>query len=255
MERTCALVTGASSGIGEEYCRELASRCDRIIAVARRGDRLEQLAQALQGQCEVVPVVADLGTVEGVARTIEALRQQGPVSYLVNNAGFSTLGPFARSDIEDELAMIRVHVDASVQLCRAALPFMLEAGQGFVINVASIGGLLPMRNTAVYGACKAFLNSFSASLQEEVAGKGILVQCLCPGFTHTEIHHTEHFAGFDKTRFPEEMWMTVEEVVAISLQALDTPDLPQVPLVPGEMNVGVVRNALQQQVDSIRSIQ
>lgn len=251
MERTCALVTGASSGIGEEYCRELASRCDRIIAVARRGDRLQQLARALADRCEVVPVVADLGTVEGVARSIEALRQQGPVTYLVNNAGFSTLGPFAGSDIESEMAMIRVHVDASVQLCRAALPFMLEDGNGYVINVASIGGLLPMRNTAVYGACKAFLNSFSASLQEEVAGKGVRVQCLCPGFTHTGIHHTEHFSGFDKSRFPEEMWMTVEEVVAISLQALDTPDRPQLPLVPGAMNVEIVRKALQQQLDSI----
>ncbi|WP_116364795.1 SDR family NAD(P)-dependent oxidoreductase [Parahaliea mediterranea] len=249
MDNNCALVTGASSGIGEQYCRVLANRCDRIIAVARRAERLQALAGELADQCEIVPVVADLASVEGVARTIEALRQKGPVNYLINNAGFSTLGPFASVAIEDEMAMIRVHVDASVQLCRAALPFMQEAGQGNVINVASIGGLLPMRNTAVYGACKAFLASFSRSLQEEVAGQGIRVQCLCPGFTHTEIHHTEHFAGFDKSRFPEDMWMTVEEVVDISLDRLDGGE---VVVVPGEMNVNLVRSALAQQLDSVK---
>lgn len=249
MGKTVALVTGASSGIGEQYCRALAARCDRIVAVARRGERLQALADDLAGQVDVVPVVADLTTVEGVARTLEALRQRGPVRYLVNNAGFSTLGPVARSDIARELDMVRLHIDACVSLCRGALPFMLEAGAGYIVNVASIGAFVPMRSTAVYGACKAFLASYSQSLQEEVAAAGIAVQCLCPGLTHTGIHHTEDFAGFDKSRFPGAMWMDVPAVVDASLAALDSG---RVLVVPGEHNVQLVREGLQRQLDSIQ---
>lgn len=248
-ETTTALVTGASSGIGEQFCRALAGRCDRIIAVARRGERLEALAAELAGETEVVPVVADLATVEGVTRAMEALRQRGPVHYLVNNAGFSTLGPFAESSIDRELAMVRVHIDASVSLCRAALPFMIEAGGGCIINVASIGAFLPMRSTAGYGACKAFLASFSSSLQEEVAGRGVRVQCLCPGFTRTEIHDTDDFAGFDKQKIPEALWMQADEVVAASLAALGEE---RVLVIPGEGNVGLVRDALERQLNSVQ---
>lgn len=248
-ETRVALVTGASSGIGEQFCRELAGRCDRIIAVARRGERLHALAGELAGQVEIVPVEADLATVEGVARTIEALRQRGPVRYLVNNAGFSTLGPVARSDIDRELQMVRVHVDACMSLCRAALPFMLEAGEGYIVNVASVGAFVPMRSTAVYGACKAFMASYSTSLQEEVASGGVRVQCLCPGFTHTGIHHTADFAGFDKERVPAGLWMDVKPVVAASLAALDSGE---VLLVPGAHNVQMVREGLQRRLDSIQ---
>ena len=96
--KSTALVTGASAGLGVDFCRQLAERCDVIIAVARRRERLEQLAEELSGRAEVHPVEADLTTVEGVARTMEALRQQGPVDYLVNNAGFGTFGAFPDVD-------------------------------------------------------------------------------------------------------------------------------------------------------------
>src|SRR5690554_2950959 len=98
-----ALVTGASAGIGEAFCRQLAPRCEKIIAVARRPERLAALARELAAETELVAVAADLTTVEGVTRVLEALRQQGPVDTLVNNAGFSTFGPFADSDIDREL--------------------------------------------------------------------------------------------------------------------------------------------------------
>jgi uncharacterized protein len=249
MSKTVALVTGASSGIGEEFCRVLAGRCERIIAVARRAERLQALAEELAPEVDVVPVVADLTTLEGVTRTMEALRQRGPVQYLVNNAGFSTYGPFAASQIDRELQMVRLHVDASISLCRAALPFMVEAGSGYIVNVASLGAFLGMPRTAVYGACKAFLSSFSQSLQVEVAKQGVRVQCLCPGFTRTEIHDTPDFAGFDKGRIPRELWMDSRAVVEASLAALERDS---VLVVPGATNQAMAREGLQQQMELIQ---
>ncbi|PLW82999.1 NAD(P)-dependent oxidoreductase [Kineobactrum sediminis] len=243
-----ALVTGASSGLGAEYCRQLAGRCETIIAVARRGDRLQALAEELAGRVKLEPVVADLATVEGVTRTVEALRQKGPVDILVNNAGFSTFGDFGRSELEPELQMIRLHIDATLELTRAAVPFMRERGGGHIINVASIGAFLTMKDTSVYGASKAFLPQFSLSLQHEVAADHITVQCLCPGLTRTEIHDTPYFKGFDKTRMPEELWMEAAPVVAASLEALDTG---KVIVVPGAVNRQMARDSLQQLLQSL----
>ncbi|MDP4652431.1 MAG: SDR family NAD(P)-dependent oxidoreductase [Haliea sp.] len=240
-----ALVTGASSGLGAAYCRQLANQCKTIIAVGRRADRLEALRLELEGETCVYPVVADLTTVEGVTRSVEALRQQGPVSILVNNAGFSTLGDFADSALDVELQMVRLHIDAPLELVRAALPFMREQGAGSIINVSSVGAYLDMQKTAVYGGCKAFLLTFSKALQAEEAGHGIRVQCICPGLTRTEIHDNPHFAGFDKSRFPAGMWMEADEVVTESLSALRGTE---VAVIPGRINRDLVRKSLQQQL-------
>jgi uncharacterized protein len=249
-DKPIALVTGASSGLGEEYLRQLAPRCRRIIAVARRGDRLEALAAELAGVVPVEPLVADLATVEGQVRVVEALRQRGPVQLLVNNAGFGTFGPFAACDLDQELAMVRVHQDATLRLTRAALPFMREAGGGQLINVASIGAFLPMPSTAVYGATKAFLSAFSVSLQAEVRRDGIRVQALCPGLTRTEIHSRDSFAGFDASRLPPELWMEVDAVVAESLAALDG-DSDDVVVVTGPQNRAMVSGALRDLAGSV----
>lgn len=247
--RHTALVTGASAGLGEEFCRQLAGRCDTIIAVARRADRLQALQAELAGSTRLVPIVADLATVEGVTRTVEALRQQGPPDILVNNAGFSTLGDFGRSVLEDELQVVRLQIDATLELVRAAVPFMREHGGGQIINVASIGAFLNMKHTAVYGACKAFMVSFSQALQAEVAADSIRVQCLCPGLTRTEIHDTRYFEGFDKSRMPAELWMEAAPVVAASLEALAQD---QVVVVPGAVNIEMVRGGLQRQLESLQ---
>ncbi|MEZ5556763.1 SDR family NAD(P)-dependent oxidoreductase [Haliea sp.] len=244
-----ALVTGATSGLGAEYCRQLARQCKTIIAVGRRGDHLQALGAELDGLTRIHPVVADLSTVEGVTRTVEALRQQGPVDLLINNAGFSTLGDFADSTLEVELQMVRLQIDAPLELARAALPFMREQGRGQIINVASVGAFVELQKTAVYGACKAFLLAFSRSLQAEVAGQGIRVQCLCPGLTRTEIHDTPHFSGFDKGRFPESMWMEVDAVVAESLTALAGDE---VVVIPGQVNRDIVRGAVQRQLQALQ---
>ena len=244
-----ALVTGASAGLGEEFCRQLAERCDVIIAVARRGERLAALASELAALTEVHCLEADLGTIEGVASAMEAIRQKGPVDYLVNNAGFSTYGHFAKLPVEEQRGMINLHIDAAITLCRAAIPFMHELGGGSIINVSSLATFLPSKGLAAYGASKAFLNYFSQALQAEVATSGIEVQALCPGYIRTEFHDAMSGSGFDKSRIPDEMWMTAEEVVSASLAALGGP---QVIVVPGQGNRDLAIMGLQQQLSVLQ---
>jgi short-subunit dehydrogenase len=246
--KVTALVTGASAGLGVEFCRQLAPHSDVILAVARRRERLAALADELAGSVEVRCLEADLGTVEGVAATMEAIRQQGPVNYLVNNAGFSTFGNFEQQSIASQRAMVSLHIDASITLSRAVIPFMRELGGGTIINVSSLGSLVPGKGMAVYGATKAFLNYYSLSLQEELAGTGIEVQALCPGFTRTEIHDAMETQGFDRNRIPEPMWMTAKAVVAASLAALGSG---KVLVVPGTDNQGFARLGLQLQLDAL----
>ena len=246
--KTTALVTGASSGLGAEFCRQLAGRCEVIIAIARREDRLNDLANELAGKAEVHIIAADLATVEGLTRAVEALRQKGPVDFLVNNAGFGTFGAMDKVELAQQMDMIRLHVDATVELSRAAIPFMRELGGGYIINVASVGAFLPMKDTVVYGASKAFVTSFSRSLHDEVRAAGIRVQCLCPGFTRTEMHGTDTFSGFDTERTPAELWMESDAVVAASLTALAEE---RVIVVPGEVNENIVRGAIAGQLNSI----
>ena len=144
--------------------------------------------------------------------------------------------------------MVNLHIDASITLCRAVIPFMRERGRGVVINVSSLGSFVPGKGMAVYGATKAFLNYYSLALQAELVGTGIEVQALCPGFTRTEFHDPMAENGFDRTRVPEQMWMAADTVVAASLAALGSE---QVLVVPGEDNPGFARMGLQQQLDAL----
>lgn len=248
-QKVTALVTGASSGLGAEFCRQLAARCDVIIAVARRRERLLALAEELAGTVEVHCLEADLESIEGVARTMEAIRQQGPVTILVNNAGFGALGNFDSLPIEGQRSMINLHIDTSVTLCRAAIPFMREAGGGTIVNVSSLAAFVSGEGMAVYGASKVFLNYYSQALQVELAASGIEVQALCPGFTHTEFHDSMTKESFDRGRIPEQMWMSAEAVVAASLDALGSG---RVLVVPSERNQNIARLGLQQQLDSVQ---
>ena len=240
-----ALVTGASAGLGAEFCRQLAQCCDVIIAVARRPDRLRQLRAVVSDRAELHTVAADLTSIEGVARTMEALRQLGPVDYLVNNAGFSTYGHFSDVGVEGQRDMVGLHIDATITLCRAAIPFMRERGRGHIINVSSLGAFLPGKGLAVYGASKAFLNYFSLALQDELTGTGIEVQALCPGYTHTEFHIEIERAGFKKDQIPPAMWMEADAVVAASLGALGSG---RVLVVPGDGNAEFSRSGCQRQL-------
>ena len=242
-----AMVTGASSGLGTEFVRQLADRCEVIIAVARRADRLQSLAEELDPRCEVHCIGADLTTIEGLTRTLEALRQQGPVDYLINNAGFAPFGQFTQAPLDGQREMLSLHCDAVITLCRAAIPFMQERGGGAIVNVSSLGALLPGKGIAVYGASKAFLNYFSQALQAEVAKLDISVQALCPGYVRTEFHDVMVTEGFDRERIPQDMWMEAAQVVQASLEALGNG---QVIVVPGECNQALARAALDAQLAS-----
>jgi uncharacterized protein len=228
-----ALITGASSGIGAVYARALAREGYALILVARREARLQALAEEL-AQRYHVPVevlVADLADPAGVAVVEARIAATGDgadtaLAFLVNNAGFGIQGAFAESDIARHEAMIRVHVDATVRLTRAALPGMLARDCGAIVNVASLAAFFPITGSVTYGATKAYLTSFTEALHQELAGTGVRVQALCPGFTRTEFQST---GQIDEERIPNFAWMSAEAVVKQSLRDLDNGQVISVP--------------------------
>jgi short-subunit dehydrogenase len=230
-----ALITGASSGIGAAFARQLAAEGYHLILVARRQERLAALADELQGQhCTIAEVlVADLASSTDVKRVEQRIAELEDLELLVNNAGFGASGHFAQVDLTRQLDMIHVHIIASVCLTRAALPKMVARCRGAIINVSSVAGFVPMPGSATYSATKAYLNFFSEALQAELKGSGVRVQALCPGFTHTGFHDTTDHEGFDKSQVPAPLWMSAEEVVRQSLTALGRN---QVIYVPGLKN-------------------
>jgi uncharacterized protein len=179
-----ALVTGASSGIGEVFARELAARGANLLVTARSRDKLEVLAAELAKahDVEVHVVAADLGEPSGVERLCREADELGiPVDHLVNNAGFGAVGAFAGADPAVQTDMVRLNCEALMRVTRHFLPPMLARGRGGVIHVASTAAYQPMPYMATYGATKAFVLSFSLALSEEVAGRGVSVMALCPG--------------------------------------------------------------------------
>ncbi len=187
--RPLALVTGASGGIGEELARLAARDGHDLVLVARRAERLEELAAELRRDgAEVEVVAADLESDAGQAAVEARLAEPGgrrPVDVLVNNAGFGTVGRFVDLPVEGELAQIALNVSALVRLTRAVLPRLVVAGRGGVLNVASLASFEPGPGMATYSATKAFVLSFTEAVREEVVGSGVRVCALCPGFTHT----------------------------------------------------------------------
>lgn len=232
MAWTRALVTGASSGIGDVFARKLAARGTELVVVARRRDRLDTLAFDVPVGCEVLD--ADLATDEGVER-VEQRLAAGDVDLLVNNAGFGTSGALAEVDAASIADEIRVNCLALVRLSKAAIGPMVERGHGAILNVASVAGFQPAPKMATYAATKAFVLSFSESLAEEVHGSGITVQALCPGLTRTEF---QDVASYENTSAPGWMWQSAEEVVDTSLAALDKGRVVVVPGVHNRVAMG-----------------
>lgn len=214
-----ALVTGASTGIGAAFAETLASRGTDLVVVARDEARLEGLAAKLGRDhgVDVRVLPADLVDPAGLRRVEEAVDGDERLDLLVNNAGFGTIGDFAALDPEGEEREIRLNVIALVRLARAALPGMLRRRRGAIVNVSSMAAFQPAPYNATYGATKAYVNSFTEALAEEVRGSGVRVQVLCPGFTRTEFQER---AGIDATNVPALAWMEPSEVVAASLDGL-----------------------------------
>jgi short-subunit dehydrogenase len=205
-----ALVTGASSGIGEAFAALLAARGTDLVLVARRDDLLDRLARTLSERHRVAVRVlpADLTDPAQLERVEERLRRE-PVDLLVNNAGYGAFGAFAEIPLADQLRQIDLNVRAVVRLAHAALPGMLERGRGGVLNVASMSGFTPSPGSATYAATKAYVTSFSESLHAEVRGKGVHVTALCPGFTRT-----------DESAGPNLIWLRRADVARAGLDAV-----------------------------------
>lgn len=215
-----ALVTGASAGIGREFCRQLAGRGYDLLVVARDAERLQALAGELGSEyrvnVEVLP--ADLTRDEEVDRIVARIRGLDGLTLLVNNAGFGTLGSLAAAPPEQQEAMIRLHVLTPMRLTQAALPGFLERRRGAMVNVSSVASFIYSPGNVNYCATKAYLTTFSEGLGAELAGTGVQVQALCPGFTRTEFHQRIGPAAGDH---PGWMWLTADAVVRASLAQLD----------------------------------
>jgi short-subunit dehydrogenase len=227
-----ALITGASSGIGEAFARNLAREGYDLILVARRKERLQALAEEIRRETasrsetpsHVEVWAADLNDpieLESVEQRIAALEN---LDLLVNNAGFGLTGRFAEKDIRVLVDMVQVHVVATMRLVRAALPGMIRRGRGGVINVSSISALLPVGGNTVYGATKAYLNFFTESLALELKDTGVRVQALCPGFTVSEFHDR-----IGRPTLPRIFWMSPEQVVEEALRGLRENQLYVIP--------------------------
>lgn len=179
-----ALVTGASSGLGEEFARELARRHANLVLTARSREKLEQLAADLArvNGVTVQVIVQDLAEPDGALVLARTLKERGLlIDHLINNAGFGTAGRFETMDVEREARMVRVNCEAVVVLSRALLRGMLDRKRGGILNVASTAGHQPTPFMTTYGATKAFVLSFTLALSEELRGTGVRALALCPG--------------------------------------------------------------------------
>jgi short-subunit dehydrogenase len=209
-----ALVTGASSGIGEQFARQLAERGHDLVLVARRADRLEALAAELPTEVKVV--TCDLGS--EAASLPDRVRELGvEVELLVNNAGFGTHGRVWEIDEGRDAEMVRVNCEAVVVLTRAFLPAMVERGRGGVIVVASTAGMQPLPYEAVYSASKAFALHFTEALHTELRGTGVKCLAVNPGPVRTE---WQEIAGIEEEQIPPGM-IDAEQCVRESLSAYD----------------------------------
>jgi len=223
-----ALVTGASAGLGVEFAHQLSKRGHALVLVARRKDRLDDLARELGNARAVAIDLSKADAAQELMNNIAAAGEQ--VDLLVNNAGFGLIGSFAELDAARERQMIDLNVGTLVDLCRIVAPQMIARKSGAILNVASTAAFQPGPRMAVYFATKAFVLSFTEALHEELKPHGIRVSCLCPGPTHTEFGEV---AGFGGNGLFDRVAMSARAVVETGLKGLDRNHAV---VVPGWMN-------------------
>jgi uncharacterized protein len=237
LEGRRALVTGASSGIGEAYARALHARGCALVLVARREERLRALASELGGDVQVVP--ADLAAPDGPRRVFDELQARGlTVDMLVNNAGVGHTGRFEQEAPDAIENILNLNARAAMLLTRLFLPAMVARRQGIVVNVVSTSAFQPVPYLSVYGASKAFLLSLTEALATELEGTGVTVQALCPGLTATEF---QGVAGTDRVPFNKTGSMTPAAVVAASLRGIERAKLRVVPGLSNRASAALVR--------------
>ena len=234
-----ALVTGASSGIGEVFARKLSARGFSLILVARREDRLRKLAAELGPQTKVV--VADLASAEDLARVEQLIAESGRLELLVNNAGFGSKLHFWEADLGQQDEMHRVHIMATMRLTHAVLRSMVPRQKGAVISVSSVAAFGTAPGAVSYCATKTWINAFTEGLDMELRsiGSPVRVQALCPGFTYSEFHDV---VQVNRASIPRFLWLQPNDVVESSLQALDRSQWLVVPNWKYKAGVTVMRH-------------
>ena len=224
-----ALVTGASSGIGEQFARQLAERGYRVALVARREERLQALADELGGDDRAVVIAADLGEPDQRDRLAAKLDELGAqVEVLVNNAGFGVYEPFVQSGREREIQQVRLLVEAVVDLMARYLPGMVQRGRGAIINMSSTAGFQALPYNAGYAAAKAHVLLLSEAVHAEVEKDGVTVTAVCPGPVPTEFQERSD-AGYFAEKMPKFTYVTAERVARDALSAAERGRISVVP--------------------------
>jgi hypothetical protein len=221
---TTAVVTGASSGIGADLARELAARGHGLTLVARREDRLRDLADELSGTVRVEVIACDVADAGARADLLAEVGRRGlTTDILINNAGIGTIGPVVDSTPEAEINQVRVNVEAVIDLSTRAVQQMVPRARGAILNVGSTAGFQPFPGQSGYAATKAFVRSYTDGLRGELAGTGVTVAALHPGPVRTEFLET---AGMDErtfaAAFPKFLWIPSRDVAKKGIEALES---------------------------------
>ncbi len=231
---TTCLVTGASSGIGADIARELARRGHGVTLVARREERLRELAGELSRAhgIRAETVAADVADRDGRSATIDAVSDRGlTVEVLVNNAGYGSGGRFQDLDMDAEQGMVRLNVEALHSLCAHFVPEMVERGRGAILNLASTAGFQPLPRQATYAATKAFVLSFTEALHADLHGSGVTATALCPGVTRTEF-----FEAGDVPELAKAPAFAVMDSPDVARAGVDGLDRGKRVVIPGAIN-------------------
>jgi short-subunit dehydrogenase len=234
-----ALITGASSGMGAEFARQLAEYGFNLVLIARRKNKLDSLGEKLSRdnsiQAEIL--VADLSKPKGMYKIVSKILELDDLDVLINNAGYGIHTPFLEREYKQNADMINVHYTGPVMFCHATIKGMIKRGRGVIINNAS--GTAFVRTSEIYSSSKAAITIFSELLKPLVKRKDIHIQALCPGFTYSGFHDTDAMRGFSRESFSKMHWMSSEEVVTLSLQAVKSK---QVIFIPGEENRALIKS-------------
>lgn len=232
-----AIITGASSGLGAEFAKSLAAKGYRLLLIARREEKLQEVAQSIPTVADVLPL--DLTTADACDIVIDYLKtHQLQPSLLINNAGFGAFDPALEIDIDKQEAMIDLNVKALTKLTLTIAPLMKEAHEGQILNVASIAAFCPCPNLAVYGATKAYVLAFTENLATELRPFGVTVTALCPGPVRTDFWTV---AGVSRTQSFEFCMSEAKDVVRDGLKALKNEKVSVTSGVMNKLLYGVIR--------------
>jgi hypothetical protein len=219
-----AVVTGASSGIGVAYAERMAERGYDLILVARRRDRLEDVAKRIKIKTNraVEIATADISDANDLLRIEALLTEREDIDVLINNAGLGALGPTSKVAADALENLIRINILALTRLTHAVLPGFLRRNTGTIINIASMIAVMPTPSGAGYSGSKAYVLNFTRSLQMELAKTNVIVQAVLPGPVRTEFFEA---SGLTAAPFPNELFMSAEQLVDTALQALAQGEL------------------------------